>query len=171
MLEHTELDVDSYITIQSLASSFMFKSGCYQNVYQLSGVLQQFISRCVVGGRVMTNSNHMYHVKHTLVDFDACSLYPTAMFLMLGFLIGLPKVLTHLYYVFLNSQAWYFIRIKTIKMNQHLYFPLTSEINEDGVRDFTNDMEHDIVYIDKVGLEGLNTFHEAEFAIIDGYYV
>ena len=63
MLEHTELDVDHFITIQSMASSFMLKSGCYGNVYQISGVLQQFISRCVVGGRVMTNSNKQYHVK------------------------------------------------------------------------------------------------------------
>ena len=30
ILEHTELDVDSYITIQSLATSFMLKSGCYE---------------------------------------------------------------------------------------------------------------------------------------------
>ena len=73
MLEHTELDVDSYITIQSLASSFMLKSGCYENVFQTSGVLQQFISRSVVGGRVMTNSNKMYHVKKKTADLDACS--------------------------------------------------------------------------------------------------
>ena len=57
VLEHTDLDVDSYITIQPLAGSFMLKSGCYYNVFQISGVLQQLISRCVVGGRVMTNSN------------------------------------------------------------------------------------------------------------------
>ena len=43
MLEHTELDVDNYITIQPLASSFMLKSGCCDNVFQTSGVLQQFI--------------------------------------------------------------------------------------------------------------------------------
>ena len=51
MLEHTALYVDSYITIQSLASSFMVKSGCYENVLQISGVLQQLMSRCVVGGQ------------------------------------------------------------------------------------------------------------------------
>ena len=34
MLEHTELDVYSYATIQSVASPFMLKSGCYDNVYQ-----------------------------------------------------------------------------------------------------------------------------------------
>ena len=72
ILEHTELDVDSYITIQPLASSFMLKNGCYENVFQISGVLQQFISPCVVGGRVVTNSNNMYHVKNTNADFDAC---------------------------------------------------------------------------------------------------
>ena len=63
VFEHAGLDVDSYITTQSLASPFMLKSGCYGHVFQISGVLQQLISRCVVGGRVMCNSNKMYHVK------------------------------------------------------------------------------------------------------------
>ena len=31
-------------------------------------------------------------------------------------------------------------------------------------------MENEIIYIDKVGLEDLITFHEAEFEIIGGYY-
>ena len=51
MLEHTERDVDNFITIQSLAFSFMLKTGCYDNVYQVSGVAQQYITKCVVGGR------------------------------------------------------------------------------------------------------------------------
>ena len=45
-----------------MASSFMLNSGCYDNVDQVSGVIQQFINKCVVGGRVMTNSNKHYHV-------------------------------------------------------------------------------------------------------------
>ena len=56
MLEHTQLDVYNSITIQSMASSFRLESGCYDNVYRISGVIQQFISKCVVGGRAMTNS-------------------------------------------------------------------------------------------------------------------
>ena len=55
MLEHTELYVYKFIPIQSMASSFILKYGCYDDVYQISGAIQQFISRCVVGGRVMTN--------------------------------------------------------------------------------------------------------------------
>ena len=31
-------------------------------------------------------------------------------------------------------------------------------------------MSNEIIYVDKVGLEGLITFHEAEFEILDGYY-
>ena len=64
MLEYTQLDVDNFVTIQSMASTFMLKSGCYQNVYQISGALQQFITKCVVGGRVVCNSNKQYHVKN-----------------------------------------------------------------------------------------------------------
>ena len=86
MLEHTELDVDGFITIQPMASSFMLKSGCYGNVYQISGAIQQFISRCVVGGRVTTNPNKQYHVKKKIAYLGACSLYPSAMhFLWKGF--------------------------------------------------------------------------------------
>ena len=82
VLEHTELDVDNYTTIQSMASPFMLKSGCYGDVYQISGVIQQCMSKCVVGGRVMTNSDKQYHVKKKITDFDACSLYPSAMHFM-----------------------------------------------------------------------------------------
>ena len=39
VLGHTELDVDSYITVQSLASTCMLKSCCYDHVFQISGVL------------------------------------------------------------------------------------------------------------------------------------
>ena len=31
-------------------------------------------------------------------------------------------------------------------------------------------MDNEIVYIDKVGLEDLITFHDAQFEIIEGYY-
>ena len=85
MSEHTELDAYSFITIQSMASSFMLKPGCYDNVYQIFGVIQQVITKCVVGGRVMANSNKQYHVKKKIADFDACSLYPSAMYVIGGF--------------------------------------------------------------------------------------
>ena len=104
MLEHTKLDVDNCIAIQSMVSKFMLLPGCYDNVYQTSGVLQQFISRCVVGGRVMTNSNKQYHVKQQIADFDACSLYPSATYYMGGFLEDVPNTLTDKSHEFLTTQ-------------------------------------------------------------------
>ena len=86
MLEHTELVVYNFITIQSMASSFMLKPGCYDNVKQISGVLQQFISSCAVGGRVMTNPERQYNVKKKTADVDASALYPSAMHFMGGLL-------------------------------------------------------------------------------------
>ena len=90
---------------------------------------------------------------------------------MEGFLKDRPKVLNYKSYEFLKQQDGYFVRIKIIKLKKHLGFPLTSKLNEDsGVRDFINEMDNGIIYIDKVGLEELTTYREAEFEIIDGYY-
>ena len=83
---------------------------------------------------------------------------------------GLPKVLQNASYDFLNEQYGYCIRVKNIRLNKHLDFPFASKINEDGIRDFTNDMSNEMIYIDNVGLKDLITFQEAEFEILDGYY-
>ena len=72
-------------------------------------------------------------------------------------------------YEFLNQQGEYFVRVKVIKLKKHLDFPLASN-EESGVRQFISEMGNGIIYIDKVGLEELITYHEAGFEIIDGYY-
>ena len=119
----------------------------------------------------MTNSDKQYHVKEKIADFDACSLYPSAMHFMDGLLEGKPKVLNDKSYEFLKRRDGYFVRVKIVKLNKHLDFPLTSKLNEDsGVIYFINEMDNGIIYIDKVGLEELITYHEAEFEIIDGYF-
>ena len=86
-----------------MASSFMLTPWCYDNVYQISGVIQQVITKCVVGGRVMTNLKKQYHVKQTVTDFDACSLYPSPMYFMEGFLKDRPTVLCDKSHNFLTT--------------------------------------------------------------------
>ena len=102
--------------------------------------------------------------------FDVCSLYPSAMYFMDGFLKGLPQALNNTSYGFLKRQDVCLIMINIIKLDKYLDFPLTSEINGGGVRDFINKVGNWIICIDKAGLEDLITFHEAEFEIIDGCY-
>ena len=53
MLEYTDLGTDDYITIHSLASYNKLKEGCDYGVYMFSGVVQHYISNCIVGGRCM----------------------------------------------------------------------------------------------------------------------
>ena len=65
----------------------------------------------------MTANNKMYHVMRNITDFDACSLYPSAMYFMDGFLQGLPQLLKDISYDFLKIQAGYFIRIRIIRLN------------------------------------------------------
>ena len=54
-----ELDIDYYITIQSLAGAYKLLTGCYEDVYMFSGVVQHYISNCIVVGRRVTNSSKM----------------------------------------------------------------------------------------------------------------
>ena len=172
MLEYTGLDVDNYITIQSLCSDYKLKEGCFNGVAMFSGVVQHYISNCIVGGRCMTNSNKMYHVKRKLADFDACSLYPSAMNRMKGYLIGTPKVLdtSQLNYNFVSSQDGYFIKVKITRLGKELQFPLISKHTENGVRMFSNDVVGETIYIDKTALEDAIQFQDIDFEILDGYY-
>ena len=119
----------------------------------------------------MTNSKKQYHGKQKIADFDACSLYPSAMYFMEGFLAGLPKVLSDTSYALLKQQGGYFVRIKIIQLNRHSDFPLSSKLNEEsGVREFISEVDNGISYICKVGLEELIENHKAEIENIDGYY-
>ena len=64
-----------------------------------------------------------------------------------GLLEDKPKVLYDKSYEFLKQQDGYFVRIKIIKLNKHLDFPLTSKLHEDsGVRDLINEMDNGIIY-------------------------
>ena len=173
MLEHTQLDPDDYISLQSLAADYMLKEGCHDGVPQLSGVPQAFISQCVVGGRVMTNSGRKWHVKGKIADFDACSLYPSAMRRLGGYLKGAPKVLApdQLDVEFLRRQDGYFIKIRVTGVGKRRQFPLASVVNpKTGTRDWTNELEGKELFVDKTGLEDLVRWQGVEFVVLQGYY-
>ena len=144
MLELADIDIDDTLTIASLAHKFFINEGCYDGVNEISGVPQQFIQKCVVGGRTMCNNNKMYYDKFShkrILDFDAVSLYPSAMSRMEGFLIGLPKVLTDLNYQNIKHYDGLFLEVIITKVGKYRQFPLLSYINEEtGVRNFTNDI-------------------------------
>jgi uncharacterized protein YbaR (Trm112 family) len=62
------------------------------NVFELANAPREFISRCVLGGRCMISDNEKQIIEEKIVDFEAVSLYPSAMN-RLYVLEGIPYVL------------------------------------------------------------------------------
>lgn len=113
-----------------------------------------------------------YNNQKKILDFDAVSLYPSAMFDLQGFLIGNPKILedNNLNMNFLNSIDGYFIEILIKKVNIKLNFPLQCVSDDKKTKQFINNLENEKIIIDKIGLEELIKYQNIEFDIIRGYY-
>jgi hypothetical protein len=92
VLEYTQFGIDNYIPLQSMSSEYKLKEGCSNDVVMRSGVVHHYISDCIVGGRCVANNHKLHHAKRKIADFDACSLYPSAMRGMKEYLEGTPKV-------------------------------------------------------------------------------
>ena len=171
-LDLVNINIDNVLTLASLAHNFFINEGCYDDVNELAGTPQQFIQKCVVGGRVMCaeNKKNIENKGKKIMDFDAVSLYPSAMRRMDGYLKGLPKVITNLDYNSIRGYDGYFLQIviKSVGMNRK--FPTMSFINENGVRTFTNEMVGKTMFIDKIALEDTIANHNVEFDVIRGYY-
>ena len=178
--EVCDMNADAYMTIAQLADDYLKKEGCYEGVYMVNGVVREFIQLCMVGGRTMCANNEKQYQTGSIDDYDACSLYPSAMERLGGFLLGQPKVLKQLDYDFLKNQDGYFVEIKIKQIPKHYRFPLISYKNKEGVRIFSDNVEdykNNSVYVDKNSLEDLIKFYEDnnsprdfKFKIIKGYY-
>mgnify|MGYP006085472823 FL=1 len=165
------LDIDNIVSISSLSQKFFEKSLCYDGVAMLSGVPRAFIQKCLVGGRCCLNKNKRQKVRGKVADFDARSLYPSALYRLGGLLKGVPKILKNLNYDHLKNQDGYFVKIQVVENGEDLDFSLMSYIHEKtGVRNFTNDMKGKFMYVDKTTLEDLITYQKIKFKIIKGYY-
>jgi hypothetical protein len=165
-----KLDIDYILTGASLAHQYFIKEGCYEGVNELGGVPQFFIQGCVVGGRVMCADNKKITLNDVINDFDAVSLYPSAMFRMDGFLKGVPKVIENHDYNWIKTQDGYFVDIVINSVGIKRKFPLMSYKNENGVRVFTNDMVGRTIRVDKYTLEDIIKFQAITFDIVRGYY-
>ena len=162
------------MTAASLADQYLKKQHCYDDVYEFSGIIGMFMQRCVVGGRVMTANNKKIIIQESdncsVDDFDAVSLYPSAMERLPGFVKGTPKVLEELSMEFLKTCDDYFVEIKITNVGIKRAFPLTSYKTTKGVRLFTNDCIGKHMYVDRFSLEDLIEFQDVSFEILRGYY-
>ena len=107
-----------------------------------------------------------------MADYDGVSLYPSSMYRMEGCLMGKPKILNdnQKNWNFLQSIDGFFVKIKITDVGIDRHFSLMSEVNENGVRVFHNDMVGKELYIDRIGLEDLIKFQQVKFDVLLGYY-
>ena len=167
------IDVLNFISISSLANE-VFRQNVYipnHNLYKLGGHVRHFCSKAVYGGRCMCAFNKKWHVHANLCDYDAVSLYPSAM-ARLWTVEGTPKVIEddQLNMDFLSKQTAYIVQIKILKVNKHYPFPLIVQ-KKDGLNLNDDNISDPITMIvDNIYLEDLIHFQKIEFELNKGYY-
>ena len=172
ILEVTELDIVNYCSIASLSLDYLVINDCFIDCLKMAGRPQNFIQKCVVGGRCMTKQNKKWKVEGKINDFDAVSLYPSAMKRFSGILKGIPLVIkkANLNLEFLNKQSGYFVKVICLNNGIKRDFPLLSNTEDNSVRDFSNETIGNIYYLDKISLEDAIKYQKLDFKIICGYY-
>lgn len=173
-LEIEPLDINHYKTLARLANEILTKANCYTGVYKSSGVARAFLQKAVVGGRTMTceNQKQKQVAEGTkIADFDGVSLYPSSMSRIEGFVKGKPKVITNTSLEHCMSQDFFVADVKIKSVGKNLKFPLQSKVDEDKkVRYFRNDLEGEILRMDKTALQDFIKYQKADVEIIKGFY-
>lgn len=179
------IDVDDIISSASLANKYYTRqvySKC-KNYYKIGGIPRAFIQKAVYGGRCMLKQNKKWHIVKELVDFDAVSLYPSAM-ARLYLCSGKPIILTqeelNREYLFKNTAsendqvsnekpiAAYIVEIDITKVGKKLDFPLICYRDpKSGTNKNVNECCK--MFVDNIVLEDLVKYQEIEFNVVQGY--
>lgn len=171
MLETTGLDIFNYLTSSSIADNYLKIMGCYKDVYEIKGNLRRFVDKAIIGGRVCTLKNQKHHVFGKIVDFDAVSLYPSAMHRMKGFPKGMARVLKNPKDA---GDNYYVAKIKITHIGKRQQIPFITYIDTDDnnkrMFDDSDKALNRIYYVDKVTLEDLIEFQDIKFKFITGVY-
>ncbi|GMF64052.1 unnamed protein product [Phytophthora fragariaefolia] len=165
--EEFDLDIYRFLSVSSLSLAYQHNEGCFDDCYEMNSVLLGFLRQGTVGGRVMARDNGKYHLKHKIADFDAVSLYPSAMSELPGYVRGKGK----LFKDSIPSDADYYVarvRFDSIDIKRH--FPLLS-FYENGSRNFTNDIIGQTMIVGKQALEDIVRFQGASYTVIEGIYL
>ena len=201
--EPIKLNLHDYLTLPSLANAYLTRRVFVpnKNIYELNGMVQKFIQKTVYGGRCMTANNKRYAIGNTklssveesmtkIADFDACSLYPSAMrrmFTVEGIpefyespdkeMIynkdNLPEILIH---AMDENQtkptetrfySQFFVEIEIVKVGIKRQFPLI--VKRENNKQTNVNMENVKMTVDMITLQDLITFQDISFKLGNGY--
>ena len=183
--EPINLDIFEYLTAPSLAQAYLNREVFLpnNNLYMLSGHVRDFIMKGIYGGRCMTKQNKRWRVSEKLDDFDACSLYPSAM-ARLFTVEGIPSVLPEemlnreylLNHSFTEDQteptkerfiSYYVVEIEITKVGINRDFPLIVERTKINNMNVNKPVK---MVVDMIELEDKIKFQQIEFNVIRGYF-
>ena len=171
LLEVTKIDAFTVMTLPSVAYNFLINEGCFKGCFNLNTAPLLFIRQCVTGGRCMLRNNEKQYVDGAVMDFDAVSLYPSAM-ARLHTLKGHPKVVDPAQHslAWLLQQDGCFLEIDIAEVPKHLDFPLINRQTEHG-RHFSN--EPGPMFADNITIEDIIQYHHVPMSairVLRGYY-
>lgn len=180
-----EIDAINYLSVSSIADA-IFNKQVYSkigNLYKVGGIVREFLSYAVHGGRVMPSENKKWAYKispedvssgYGLCDFDAVSLYPSAMS-RLWLIDGEPEVFENWQlidnkYMRDPKISAYVVEILITKIPIKRQFPLVIGKNPlTGSVLNTNDPPVRMTVCD-IELEDLIKFQGIEFTSIRGFF-
>lgn len=173
MMEATTQRLWDRYTAPALAFHSLRLKGVFEGCFELTGSPAYFIRKTVIGGRCMLRQNLKQRVEKPVSDFDAVSLYPSAM-AVLYTLKGKPKIIPE---EWLDPVTWemqrelldgYFVEITITQIGRELEFPLISYKEKDSGRRFVN--ETGTLWVDNITLEDFIEFHKIKYKVHRGYY-
>ena len=187
--ESLKIDVNKTLTAPSLANQY-FTREIYEKIsdyYLYGGIVRAFIQKAVYGGRCMTRLNKRWSVNEELADFDAVSLYPSAM-KRLYCVKGKPEVLKSeelsTSYLLNHTCAedeqptkqkpisTYVVEILITNINKHLAFPCIVYKDKSTNTNKNDDGENAIgktAVVDNITLEDWIKYNGLECEVLRGY--
>ena len=170
------IDTLNILTAPSLAHK-VFVDSVYRNpsIKLLSGLPSEFIRQAIHGGRCMTRRNMKWKTNCRMLDFDARSLYPSAM-ARLSIPLGPPKVIPDMkpeeLKPFLDTKDCYVIQVEFQPVERHRDFPLFVIEDEQGNNLNTDTFTEPItMYLTKIGFEDILEYYDnVKYRILRGYF-
>lgn len=187
--ESLKIDVNNVLTAPSLANQY-FTREIYEKVpdyYLYGGIVRSFIQKAVYGGRCMTRLNKRWLVNEELADFDAVSLYPSAMkrlYCVKGKCEVLKPEELNTNYLLSHTCSedeqpneekpisTYVVEIQITNINKHLAFPCVVYKDKQTNTNRNDDSENAIgktAVVDNITLEDWVKYNGLECKIIRGY--
>ena len=204
-IENIGIDPVGSCTISTLAYKAFNKNAFgNRNIYEYKGCIRDYIRKAIIGGRCMTRMNLPWIINgeieekkmdknrvyiefkqkkdyKLIADFDACSLYPSAMH-RLYLPTGKPKMIigNNKKYVIEKLMeekqiepteekyiSAFVVTIKITKVGKKRAFPLIMK-KEESTNQYVN--ECTTMIVDHIYLQDLIEYQEIEYEIIEGIY-